>query len=210
MKQLVIIGAGGMGRCLCCMAEESVGFGTEFIIKGFLDDNLKALDGIEGYPPVLSSIPDYTIEANDIFACSIGDIPTKKKVCDSLKAKGAEFITLIHKTAIVWKGCKIGPGTIIDEGVHIDPNVTIGSDCLIQAKALIGHDSVIGNYVRIDSFCALVGGTIVKDRAAIYTHAMINHRVTIGEDSTVGACSFVIKNVKPETTVFGSPARAIF
>ena len=97
-----------------------------------------------------------------------------------------------------------------DEGVHVDPNVTIGDDCLIQAKAMIGHDSVIGNYVRIDSFCALVGGTVVKDRAAIYTHAMINHRVTIGEDSTVGACSFVIKNVKPETTVFGIPARTIF
>lgn len=210
MKQLIIIGAGGMGRCLFCMAEESLGFGKEFVIKGFIDDNLQALDGVDGYPPVISTISEYKIEKDDVFACSIGDIPTKKNVCEDLKKRGAEFLTLIHKTAIVWKGCKIGKGTIIDEGVHIDPNVIIGEDCLIQAKAMIGHDSIVGNYVRIDSFCALVGGTIVKDRAAIYTHAMINHRVTVGEGSTVGACSFVIKNVKPETTVFGVPARAIF
>ena len=47
MKQLIIIGAGGMGRCLYCMAEESIGFGKEFMSKGFIDDNLNALDGIE-------------------------------------------------------------------------------------------------------------------------------------------------------------------
>lgn len=210
MKHLVIIGAGGMGRCLYCMAKESRGYGDEFTIKGFLDDNLNALDGFEGYPPLISTIFDYQIEPDDVFACSIGDVQTKRKVCDKLKEKGAIFQTLIHKTATTWDNCKIGQGTVIDEGVHIDPNVIIGNDCLIQAKAVIGHDSIIGNYVRIDSFCALVGGTIVKDRAAIYTHAMINHRVTVGEDSTVGACSFVIKNVKPETTVFGVPARAIF
>ncbi len=199
-----------MGRCLYCMAEESFGYGTEYDIKGFIDDNLNALEENKGYPRILSTISDYQIEDNDIFACSIGDVHTKVKVCEGLKAKGAHFQTLVHKSAIVWKDCKIGQGTIIDEGVHIDPNVTIGEDCLIQAKAVIGHDTVIGNYVRVDSFCALVGGTIVKDRAAIYTHAMVNHRVTVGEDSTVGACSFVIKNVKPETTVFGVPARTIF
>ncbi len=210
MKHLIIIGAGGMGRTLYCMAIESIGYNTDFVVKGFLDDNLKALDNIEGYPPILSKIGDYQIEPDDVFACSIGDVQTKVKVCEGLKAKGAKFQTLVHKTAVIWKDSKIGQGTIIDEGVHIDPNVTIGEDCLIQAKAVIGHDTVIGNYVRVDSFCALVGGTIVKDRAAIYTHAMINHRVTVGEDSTVGACSFVIKNVKPKTTVFGVPAKAIF
>lgn len=210
MKHLIIIGAGGMGRTLYCMAIESIGYNTDFVVKGFLDDNLKALDSIEGYPPVLSKIGEYQIESDDVFVCSIGDIQTKVKVCERLKAKGAKFQTLVHKTAIIWKDSKIGQGTIIDEGVHVDPNVTIGEDCLIQAKAVIGHDTVIGNYVRVDSFCALVGGTIVKDRAAIYTHAMINHRVTVGEDSTVGACSFVIKNVKPKTTVFGVPAKAIF
>ncbi len=210
MKHLIIIGAGGMGRCLYCMAKECLGYGEEFDVKGFVDDNLNALDGFQGYPPVLDTIDCYEIDSDDVFACSIGDVQTKRKVCDMLKLKGAKFQTLIHKAAIVWKDCKIGEGTIIDEGCHIDPNVTIGNDCLIQAKAMIGHDSVIGSYTRVDSFCALVGGTIVKEGAAIYTRAMVNHRVTVGEGATVGACSFVIKNVKPGTTVFGVPAKAIY
>lgn len=210
MKKLIIIGAGGMGRCVYYIAENSIGYGTEFTIKGFLDDNLKALDGFKGYEPVLSDIANYQPEKDDVFVCSIGEVATKVKICEALKKKGGKFITLVHNNAVIGKNSKIGEGTIIDEGVHIDPDVVIGTDCLLQAQAIIGHDSVIGNYARIDTQCSLVGGTIVKDRATIYTHAMINHNVTVGEDAVVGACSFVIKSVKPGTTVFGVPAKTIY
>lgn len=210
MKQLIIIGAGGMGRCTYCIAEQSVGFGEDFQIKGFLDDNIHALDGFDGYKPVLATIADYKIEPDDVFVCSIGEVQTKIKVCEKLKAKGAKFYTLIHKNSCIGKNAKIGEGTIIDESVHIDPDVIVGTDCLLQAQAVVGHDSVIGNYARIDTQCSLVGGTIVKDRATIYTHAMISHNVTVGEDAVVGACSFVIKNVKPGVSVFGVPAKPIF
>ena len=46
MKHLIIIGGGGMGKEVFYTAKHSVGFGTEFDIKGFLDDNLEALEGI--------------------------------------------------------------------------------------------------------------------------------------------------------------------
>lgn len=210
MKQLIIIGAGGMGRCTYCIAEHSVGFGEDFQIKGFLDDNVHALDGFDGYKPVLTTIEDYNIEPEDVFVCSIGEVQAKVTICEKLKAKGAKFYTLIHKNSSVGKNTKIGEGTIIDESVHIDPDVIVGDDCLFQAQAIVGHDSVIGDYVRIDTQCSLVGGTIVKDRATIYTHAMISHNVVVGEDAVVGACSFVIKNVKPGVSVFGAPAKPIF
>lgn len=210
MKHLIIIGAGGMGRCVYELAKNGLGFQQEYDIKGFLDDNLKALDGFNNYPPVLSSINEYKIEIDDVFACSIGDVPTKVKVIELMGSKGAEFITLIHKSATIGQNVLIGKGTLIDDNVHIDPDVTIGEQCLLQTQAIIGHDSHIGDFVRIDTHCSLVGGTIVKDRATIFTHAMISHNVTINEDATVGACSFVIKSVKPGISVFGVPAKPIF
>ena len=66
MKHLIIIGAGGMGRCLYNLARESKGYLEEFDVKGFIDDNLKALDGFENYPPVLSSIKDYQPQTDDV------------------------------------------------------------------------------------------------------------------------------------------------
>lgn len=210
MKQLIIIGAGGMGRCVYNIAIQAIGYGDEFVVKGFLDDDLNSLKGFNGYPSILSTINEYAISSDDVFVCSIGSVKTKMLICEQLKSKGAVFFKLINRRAFCGLNSSIGNGTIIDEGVHIDPDVIIGSDCLLQAYSIIGHDSVIGNYVRIDTQCSLVGGTIIKDRSTIYTRAMINHNVVVGEDAVVGSCSFVIKNVKPGTTVFGVPAKPIY
>lgn len=210
MKHLIIIGAGGMGRSIYNLAINSIGYGVEFDVKGFLEPDANALDGFKGYPPILSNDDEYNICEDDVFSCSIGDVKKKVQICESLKQRGAIFKTLIHKNSSIGMNSIIGDGTIIDEGVHLDPDVTIGENCMIQTFAIIGHDSVIGEYSRIDSQCALVGGTIVGNRATLYTQSMINHNVVIEDDATVGACSFVIKKVKSGATVFGVPAKPIY
>jgi serine acetyltransferase len=40
------------------------------------------------------------------------------------------------------------------------------------------------------------------------TGAKIIHRVDVGDESTVGAGSVVIKSIEAKQTVFGNPARA--
>lgn len=52
-----------------------------------------------------------------------------------------------------------------------------------------------------------VGGTVIGDYNMIHTSAMINHNVKIGNNTLVGACSFVITDVEDNTTVAGNPAR---
>lgn len=210
MKQLLIIGAGGMGRCVYNIAINSCGYGTEFIVKGFLEKEVKTMDGYDGYPPIVADDDSYVITPEDVFVCSIGDVKTKTIVVESYRKRGAKFMSLIHKKAILGMNVVLGDGCVIDEGVHIDPDVKVGDNCLIQAQTIIGHDSRIGANVRIDSQSFLVGGTVVDDCATIYTKAMINHNVTIGKNAVVGACSFVIKSVKPGVSVFGIPAKPIF
>ena len=68
---MIIIGSGGMGRSLYDNALESVGYGSEFIVKGFIDDNLHALDDFLNYPPLIDRISSYVPQKNDVFVCSI-------------------------------------------------------------------------------------------------------------------------------------------
>ena len=56
MKNLLIIGSRGFGREIYNLALESICYGTEFTIKGFLDDKKEALDGYDGYPSIISSV----------------------------------------------------------------------------------------------------------------------------------------------------------
>ena len=50
MKNLIIVGAGGMGRSFFDIAINCIGYMVEFRIKGFLDDNIHQLDTFENYP----------------------------------------------------------------------------------------------------------------------------------------------------------------
>jgi len=209
MKKLVIIGAGGMGRSVYCIAKGCIGYGTEFVVKGFIDDDLSQLDNFEGYPPMLGTIDDYVIEEDDVFVCSIGDTKTKKIICEKLKARGAKFQTLIHKTAIVRQNAKIGDGCIIADFASVGADCTIGENSLVQTFAIAAHDCKIGNYVRIDTHATCVGGVVIEDTATIHTSAVVSHNVVVGEGATVAALSFVIKKVKPGITVYGNPAKTL-
>lgn len=209
MKQLIIIGAGGMGRAIYNVAIGCIGYGTEFQVKGFLDDNVNQLDSFEGYPPILSKIDDYDIQPNDVFTCSIGEVPTKVKCCEIIKKKGGEFITLVHKRALIHSNVKLGEGCIVAPLCLVDCDSTVGDLCLLQSDAVIGHDCTIGNYVRIDTHVTCVGGVRIGDRATIHTSAVLNHKVVLEDDTTVGACSFVIRKVKKGTTVWGNPAKTL-
>lgn len=208
MKQLVIIGAGGMGRTIYDLARESIGFGTDYIIKGFIDDNTSALDGYENYPLILGTIRDYMPSMDDIFVCSIGGA-ARRKCIENILSKGGSFLTMIHKTARIGTNVVIGAGTIVGAFTAIGADAKIGKFNLIQSQTIIGHDSRIGDWNRIDTHVTLVGGTIVEDETDIHTAAMISHNVTIESNSRVAACSFVIRRVKSGTTVMGNPAKRL-
>lgn len=209
MKELIIIGAGGMGREIYYTAINSIGYGIDFIVKGFIDDDISVLNGFNGYPPVLETISDYCVQANDVFVCSIGNVDSKVKVCEMIKKKGGCFQTLIHKNSTIKMNAKIGEGTIIDSYAVISCDTEIGDNCLIQQAAIIGHDVKIGNYCRIDCQSFFVGAVIVGNRCTIHTSSVLNHKVVVEDGATIGACSFVVKKVKAGTTVFGNPARVL-
>jgi len=208
MKQLIIIGAGGMGRTFFDMARESRGFGQTYLIKGFIDDNQAALDGFPNYPPILDTIEHYQPQADDLFVCSIGGA-SRKPCIENVVAKGGKFLTMIHHTVRLGTNVEVGEGTVIGAFTSIGADAKIGKYNLVQSYSVIGHDSVIGNFNRIDTHVTLVGGTIVENETDIHTAAMISHNVTIESNSRVAACSFVIRRVKSGTTVMGNPAKRL-
>lgn len=208
MKHLIIIGAGGMGRTMYDMARESIGYGIEYDIQGFLDDNIAALDNFENYPPIIAPIQSYLPNENEIFICSIGGA-ARKKCIEEIISRGGQFLTMIHSTARIGTNVQIGEGTIVGAYTTIGADAKVGKYNLIQSYTVIGHDSVIGDWNRIDTHVTLVGGTIVQNEADIHTSAMISHNVTIENNARVAACSFVIRRVKEGTTVLGNPAKKL-
>ena len=208
MKQLIIIGAGGMGRTFYSNALESVGYGYEFVVKGFIDDDLNALEGFEGYPPIVGTIKDYVPTKDDVFVSSIGG-PSRRPCMEEIISRGGEFMELIHQTARIYANAKLGKGNFIGAYSVIGNDAVIGDYNMIQSYTVIGHDVRIGNWNRIDTHVTCVGGIVIEDEVNIHTSAVISHNVRIETGAHVGALSFVIRKVKAGTTVMGNPAKKL-
>lgn len=208
MKHLIIIGAGGMGRTVYDTARESIGYGEEFDIIGFIDDNLHALDGFENYPPILGTISTYQPQPNDVFVSSIGGA-SRRPCMEAIIAKGGEFQQIIHRTARLGTNVKLGKGNFVGCFTTIGADATIGDYNMIQSYTVIGHDDRIGSWNRIDTHVTCVGGIVVEDEVNIHTGAVISHNVTVETGAHVGACSFVLRRVKAGTTVMGNPAKRL-
>ena len=208
MKNLIIIGAGGMGRTVYSNALESVGYGEKFVVKGFIDDNLEALDGFPNYPPVIGTIRDYQPQEDDVFVSSMGGA-SRRPCMEEIIRRGGEFLDLIHQTARLLTNVKLGKGNFIGAYTVIGNDVVIGDYNMIQSYTIIGHDAKVGNYNRIDTHVTCVGGVVIEDDVNIHTSAVISHNVVVETGAHVGALSFVIKKVKAGTTVMGNPAKKL-
>ena len=209
MKNLLIIGARGWGREIYNMLPHCIGYETEFAVKGFLDDKSDALDGMPGYPPIISCVEDYQPQPDDVFVCALGDAHWKRHYVEMVLAKGGNFINIIHQTAEIQRNVKIGNGCIVCKQVGICCDTQIGDFVTFHAFSGIGHDVSIGNYCHLGTRAFMGGGSLLGESTTIETNSIILPNVKVGSNCMVGAGAVVIRKVKDGTTVFGNPAMVV-
>lgn len=208
-KSLYIIGARGFGREIAASLPTWNGFNDKYVISGFLDDKIDALEGFQaGYPPIVSSVEDFKPGENDVFICGLGAVEWRRKYIDIMLQKNAVFDTFIHNTSEITTRT-IGKGVVIGAYAMISPDVTIGDFVLCHPNVVLGHDVKLASHVVLENGVFCGGFVEVGEGATIHTRATILPHKRIGSNAVVGACSCVVRNVKPGATVFGNPAQRI-
>lgn len=79
-------------------------------------------------------------------------------------------------------------------GVEIQDFVQIGSHCSIYSVSTIDNKQ---------------GKVLLKKGCQIGTHSVIMPGVTIGEDSIIGAFSFINKDIPPKKMAYGIPVKIV-
>ena len=209
MKHLLIVGAGGFGRELAGAAQGALGFGTDFDLKGFLDARPDALAGFAGYPPVLGDPAEYEPEPDDVFATALGNIAARRRCAVALEGRGARFIAIVHRTAVLGPNVSVGDGTFIAPHVTLTADVKVGRHACIFHNTSVGHDARIGDFAHVYAQCAVGGGVEIGEGAMLYPGSQVVPRRRIGAGATVGIGSTVLADVPEGTTVFGSPAKPL-
>ena len=131
--------------------------------------------------------------------------------------------TRIWQFAVVLRGARIGANCNVCAQTFIEGDVVVGDNVTIKCGVQLWDGLRVGNNVFIApnvTFCndlhPISGNrsfrklqTIVEDGVSIGANATILPGVRLGKGCVVGAGAVVTKNIPPNVTVAGNPAKEL-
>lgn len=205
MENLIIVGAGGLGRDTESYARTDVALGRDWSLRGYLDTRPDVLDKFDMDLRVVGNPLSYVPQKDDSFIVAIGEAALKRQLVAPLIEKGARFITF-RPNMHCGSRCRLGRSVF---GFHctLSSDVTVGDFAYIGTDTIIGHDSIVCDYAHVGMRCFIGGRVKIGEGATIHPMATIVADVSIGEGAVVAAGAVVFGSVPPYTTVLGNPAR---
>ena len=192
MKNIVIIGAGDLGKEVVWLVEDINKREPTYVILGFLDDDMEKHGGeFYGYK-VLGSISELEsicarMHSSAVIAIQNGSI--RKKIVEG-HSSFSNWESIIHPTAVIASTSPVGDGSVVFPQVTLSVDTKLGNFNLYYIHSTICNDCKIGDYVSVMS------GASVSERAevgnecflaagsCVYPHKKLGNRVEVGVEAT--------------------------
>lgn len=206
MRDIYIIGAGGMGKEVQWLINRINEKGKAWRIAGFLDDSVQQGTTIHDVP-VIGPIDLINLLGETCAVCAIGDPKLKQKVLCRITNSQIDFPALIDPSAIVAYGTHIGRGSIVQMMSIVGVDANIGEFVLININSSVHHDSSIGNFSTVFNKVELAGHVRIGSETEIGSRTVVIPNKVIGDHVIVGAGAVVVKDLTEPGTYIGVPAQ---
>jgi len=206
VRRILIVGAGGFGREVLLWARDAWPAHAAKI-AGFLSADADRLNG-HGCPlPIVADPSRFEPEPGDALLLAIGIPETRRQVAESLLAKNAEFLTLIHPTAIIAPTARVGTGSILCPYAIVSDAASLGRFALLNYHASLGHDASVGDFAVLSPYATLGGNAHIADDVFMGMHATVGPGKRVGARSKVSANSCALADAPQDSLIFGVPGR---
>lgn len=186
----------------------------KYNIVGIIDSYKEIGEDLYGYnvigrqEDILQLIEQYKVEGCVI---TIGDNWSRQKVYDQINSTVPKMMwpNVIHPSVIIANNVTFGKGILIMAGVIVNSNAILGNFTNYFTNCNVEHDCRIDDFASISAGVVLGGRVNIGKYSAIALNATVFDRLTIGENTVVGAASLVTKDLPDNVLAYGNPVKII-
>ncbi len=212
-RDLVLVGAGGLGRETAAAVAAMNAIEPTYALRGYLDDAARPGDVVDGVPvlgPVergpLDELPDAHVV---VCTGSAADRFGRWRLVDRLGLPTERYGTVVHPSASIPPGCRLGRGSVVLAAVVATTAVEVGEHSVVMPAVVLTHDDVVGGFVTFGAGARLAGRVTVGDGAYVGAGALVREGCRVGAWALVGMGAVVLRDVPPAEAWVGNPARRL-
>lgn len=183
MQDIIIIGAGGLGREVLALLKNCNTITPAWNIIGFADDGKQAGETVNGIR-VLGGV-EYINSISKETACVIAiSLPkVRKTIREKIINTNIHFPTIKHPSVILSDDeyITMGEGCILCINTVLTTNIKLGAFVLVNAGAILNHDA------EIDNFSTIMPGVNISTGAKVGKGCYIGTGSKISKPETITA-----------------------
>lgn len=212
MKNIVIIGAGDLGRELVWLIEDINKVKPTYVILGFLDmDEGKTGRQFYGYEVLGTEkrLEELEKEQDACAVIAIQEGSIRKKIHHEHRGF-QNWETIVHPSAVIAGSVQIGQGSVFFPQVTVSVDTVLGAFGLFYIHSMICNDCEVGDYVSVMSGAQISERAKIGDGSYLAAGASVYPNVMVGRNVRAGVGAIISKDQTDGTEVSRVGTRIAF